>query len=177
MSKESIEAVLNAPHIATAKVFQCESLSGLCTLSAAIGYEVGTKDRLFVRIADSDGKGKFNSCFWSLADIESALSKVPEQDAFKPAALAPVFAGRSVNTMYFVIAALVKIGLLRHADPVESGYVRNVPTELLKELSSLIDAKTDLLPPSMDKAAGPMVVAIPKAAKKSPKKAATPAAA
>ena len=176
MSKESIEAVLNAPHIATAKVFQCESLSGLCTLTAAIGYEVGTKDRLHVRITKSDGMGKFNACWWSLADIENALSSVPEQEPFKPAALAPVFAGRSVNTMYFVIAALVKIGLLRHADPVENGYVRNVPTELLKELSSLIEAATDLLPPSMDKAAGHIDVVIPKA-KKSPKKAATPAAA
>ena len=177
MSKETIDTVMNAPHIATAKVFQCESLSGLCTLTAAIGYEVGTKDRLAIRIVQSDGRGKYNSCFWSLADIENALSSVPEQEAFKPAALAPVFAGRSVNTMYFVIAALVKIGLLRHADPAENGYVRNVPAELLQELQSLIEAGTDLSPPSMDKGEGPMVVTIPKAAKKSPKKAPTPATA
>lgn len=170
MSKESIDAVLNAPHIATAKVFQCESLSGLCTLTAAIGYEVGTKDRLHIRITESNGQGKFNTCFWSLADIEGALSKVPEPDAFKPSALAPAFAGRSVNTMYFVIAALLHCGLLRRADPVENGYVRNTPAELLQELQSLIEAGTDLSPPSMDPGAAPMVVTItkaPKSAKKS----------
>jgi len=175
MNKESIDATLNAPHIATAKVFKCKSLSGLCTLTAAIGYEVGTKDRLYVRITESDGMGKFNSCWWSLADIENALSKVPEHDPFKPATLASVFAGRSVNTMYFVISAILSIGLLRRADPVENGYVRNVPADLLKELSSLIEAATDLLPPSMDKAAGPMVVTIQKTTKAT-KKVAAPAA-
>lgn len=177
MSKEAIDVALNPPHIATAKVFTCESLSGLCTLQAAIGYEVGTTDRLYIRIAESNGMGKFNSCWWSLAEIEKALTKVPEKDAFKAPALAPVFAGRSVNTMYFVISALLSIGLLRRADPVENGYVRNVPAELLQELSSLIETTTDLSPPSMDKAAGAMVVTIPKTLKKSPKKAAAPATA
>lgn len=162
MSKESIDDVLNAPHIATAKVFECESLSGLCTLQAAIGYEVGTTDRLHIRITESNGQGKFNACWWSLADIENVLSKVPEQEAFKPAALAPAFAGRSVNTMYFVIASLLHCGLLRRADPVENGYVRNVPVEFLQQLSSLIEAKTDLLPASMPQGVEPMVVTIPK---------------
>jgi hypothetical protein len=170
--QESIDAALNAPHIATAKVFTCESLSGLCTLQAAIGYEVGTTDRLFIRIAESNGMGKFNSCWWSLAEIEKALAKVPEQDAFKAPALTPVFAGRSVNTMYFVISALLSIGLLRRAEPVENGYVRNTPAELLSELEALIQAGTDLLPAAMDSGAAPMVVTIPK---KSSKKTATPA--
>lgn len=173
MIKETIDAVLNAPHIATAKVFECESLSGLCTLTAAIGYEVGTKDRLHIRITESNGMGKFNACWWSLAAIEAELSKVPEQDAFKPAVLAPAFAGRSVNTMYFVIAALLHSGLLRRADPVENGYVRNVPAELLQELQSLIEAKTDLLPPSMDDKPAHMVVKVTKAAKKPAAPAAT----
>jgi hypothetical protein len=174
MTKESIDAALNAPHIATAKVFTCKSLSGLCTLQAAIGYEVGTTDRLYIRITESNGMGKFNTSWWSLAEIEKALAKVPEHEAFKAPALASVFAGRSVNTMFFVISALVSTGLLRRADPVENGYVRNVPAELLTELQALIEAGTDLLPASMPEGAGPMVV---KVAKKSPKKAAAPATA
>lgn len=177
MNKETIDDVLNAPHIATAKVFTCESLSGLCTLQAAIGYEVGTKDRLHIRITASNGQGKFNTSWWSLAEIEAALAKVPEQDAFKAPALAPVFAGRSVNTMYFVISALLSIGLLRRADPVENGYVRNTPAELLQELQALIQARTDLLPPTMDPGTAPMVMTVPKTAKKSAKKPATPATA
>jgi hypothetical protein len=172
MSKESIDAALNAPHIATAKVFAFESLSTSCRLQGAIGYEVGTKDRLYVRIISSDGPGKFNTCWWSLADIEHTLSKVPEHEAFKAAVLAPAFTGRSVNTMYYVIGALLHCKLLRRAEPVENGYVRNTPAELLQELQALIEAGTDLLPPSMVQGAGPMVV---KAAKKSSKKSATPA--
>ena len=174
MNKEAIDDVLNAPHIATAKVFTCESLSGLCTLHGAIGYEVGTKDRLLVRITESTGQGKFNTSWWSLAEVEKALAKVPEKDAFKAPALAPVFAGRSVNTMFFVISALLSIGLFRRADAVENGYVRNVPAELLQELQTLIEVGTDLLPPAMDQGAGAMAVTIPKAPKKSTKKAAVP---
>ncbi len=167
MSKESIDVAMNAPHIATAKVFACESLSGLCTLTAAIGYEVGTNDRLHIRITGSNGQGKFNTCFWSLADIESTLSNVPEQQAFKPSVLAPAFAGRSVNTMYFVLAALLHCGLLRRADPVENGYVRNVPADLLSELQSLIAAGTDLSPPSMDDKPAHITLKVSKSAKKS----------
>jgi hypothetical protein len=83
--------------------------------------------------------------------------------------------------MYFVISALLSIAMLRRADSVENGYVRNTPVELLQELQALIDAATDLLPPAIDQGVGPMVVTIPattktpKAAKKSSKKAAAPA--
>jgi hypothetical protein len=174
MNKETFDDVLKTPHIATAKVFECESLSGLCTLQAAIGYEIGTKDRLHIRITESNGQGKFNTCWWALAAIEAALSKVPENEAFKPVVLAPAFAGRSVNTMYFIIAALLHCGLLRHADPVENGYVRNVPAGLLQELQALITAGTDLLPASMAQGNGPMVVTTSKATKKSTKKSAPP---
>jgi hypothetical protein len=173
------ESIVASPHIATAKIFSCESLSGRCVLQAAIGYEVGTKDRLYIKITASDGQGKFNACWWSLADIENALSKVPEHEAFTPAVLAPVFAGRSVNTMFFVISALASLGLLRRADPVENGYVRNVPVEFLKELQTLIQGGTDLLPPSMGQGVGHIAVKATKAAaevKKSPKKTVAPAA-
>ncbi len=121
MSKESIDVAMNAPHIATAKVFAFESLSTSCRLHGAIGYEVGTKDHLHIRILSSDGPGKFNRSWWSLADIEKALAGIPENEPFKPAVLAPVFAGRSVNSMYFVISALLNLSLLRRADPVENG--------------------------------------------------------
>jgi hypothetical protein len=173
MNKESIDAALNAPYIATAKTFSFESLSTSCRLQGAIGYEVGTKDRLHVRVLSSDGPGKFNTCWWSLATIENTLAKVPEQDAFKASVLAPAFIGRSVNTMYYVLALLLHCGLLRRADPVENGYVRNVPAELLQELQGLIQAGTDLLPPAMDPGTSPMVVTIPKAPK-SAKKAGRP---
>jgi hypothetical protein len=168
MNKETIDA---SPHIATAKIFSFESLSSSCRLQGAIGYEVGTKDRLHVRVISSDGPGKFNTCWWSLAAIENTLAKVPEQAAFKASVLASAFVGRSVNTMYYVLALLLHCQLLRRADPVENGYVRNVPAELLQELSKLVELATDLLPPAMDPGAAPMVVTIPKATEKSPKKA------
>ncbi len=171
MTKETIDGVLNAPQIATAKIFSFDSLSGSCRLQGAIGYEVGTKDRLHVRVLSSDGPGKFNTCWWSLAEIEKTLSKVPEQEPFKSALLGPVFSGRSVNTLFYAIGLMVHCRLLRRADPVENGYVRNTPTELLQELLSLIELGTDLSPPTMDDKPAHIIVKAPK----SPKKSAAPA--
>jgi hypothetical protein len=170
-------SMLSTPIINTAKIATCNSLSGLSELQYQIGYEAGTKDKIHIRIAASNGNGKFNSIFWSLAEIESCLAGIAVDQPFQASALKPVFAGRSVNTMYFVLAALLDCGYLRRADPVENGYVRNAPEVWLPELQTLIEAGTNLLSESMAKAAEPMVVTITTPTKKSPKKSATPATA
>ena len=166
-----------SPIINTAKIATCNSLSGLTELQYHLGYEADATDKIHIRIAASNGNGKFNSIFWSLAEIESCLAGIAVDQSFQASALKPVFVGRSVNTMYFVLAALLDCGYLRRADPVENGYVRNAPEVWLPELQQLIAAGTNLLPDSMGKAAGAMVVTIPVPAKKSPKKSATPATA
>ena len=102
-----------------------------------------------------------------------SLANVPAEGSFTADALAPLFQGRSVNSRYFTIACMLHAGLLARAD---DGYLRNTPAELWKELLGLIQAGTNLLPAAMDKGAGHIAVVIPKA-KKSPKKAATPASA
>ena len=162
--------MLTTPVINTAKIATCNSLSGLTELQYHLGYEAGSKDKIRIRVAASTGSGKFNACFWSLAEIEKALSNIPANASFPISALKPVFVGRSVNTMYFVLAALLDCGFFRRADPVENGYVRNAPEVWLPKLQALIEAGTNLLPDSMAKAAEPLVVTIPKSTKKSPKK-------
>lgn len=159
------------PIIRVAKIASCLSLSGLTELEYHIGYEAGTPDKIHIRIMASNGNGKFNSCWWSLADIEQALTSIPAKSAFTVSALKSVFAGRSVNTMYFVLAAILDTGLLRRADPAEDGYVRNTPQEWWRELSALISAGTDLVPDSMAQGSGNTVSAPPKPAKKSVRQA------
>lgn len=155
------------PSIRVAKIASCKSLSGLTELEYHVGYEVGTQDKIHIRITASNGNGKFNSCWWSLADIEQALTSIPANAAFTVSALKSVFAGRSVNTMYFVLAAILDTGLLRRADPAEDGYVRNTPQEWWRELSALIAAGTSLVPDSMDQRHGHRDSVPPKSAKKS----------
>ena len=95
---------------------------------------------------------------------------LPAEESFTADALAPLFQGRSVNSRFFTIACLLHAKLLRRT---ENGYARETPAELWTELLGLIQAGTNLLPASMDKGAGPMVVTIPKATKKASKKVAT----
>lgn len=155
------------PKINVAKIATCLSVSGLTELQYHLGYVAGSNDCLYIRIVASNGNGKFNRCWWSLADIEQALASIPAKSAFTVSALKSVFAGRSVNTMYFVLAAILDTGLLRRSDPAEDGYVRNTPQEWWRELSALISAGTDLVPDTMAQGSGNTVSAPPKPAKKS----------
>jgi hypothetical protein len=65
------------PKINTAKIATCNSLSGLTELQYHLGYEADAKDKIHIRIATSNGNGKFNSIFWSLAEIEDCLAGIP----------------------------------------------------------------------------------------------------
>jgi hypothetical protein len=164
-------SMLSTPIINTVKIATCNSLSGLTQLQYCLGYEAGHKDQFYIRIAASNGNGKFNSIFWSLAEIEDCLAGIPVDQPFQASALKPVFAGRSVNTMYFVLAALLDCRFLRRADRVEDGFVRNAQLIWHPELQQLANAGTNLLPESMTPAVTPVATPPTKIAK-SPKKSA-----
>jgi hypothetical protein len=172
MTNTEVVPGLEVLDIRVAKIATAESLSNLSQLEYHLGYLVGDKSRIYVRLWKNSGNGKFNTDWLALADIEKTLAKVPAEGTFTADAFVPLFQGRSVNSRYFTIACLLHAGLLRRT---EDGYVRNTPAELWQELLALIEAGTDLLPTSMPEGAGPMVITIPKA-KKSPKKVAAFAA-
>lgn len=173
MSNTEVVPNLEVPDIRIAKIATAESLSTLSQLEFHLGYLASSKDRIYIRLWKNSGNGKFNTDWLALADIEKALAKIPAEGSFTAEAFVPLFQGRSVNSRYFTIACLLHAGLLRKT---EEGYARNTPAELWQELLGLIQAGTNLVPASMDKAAGHIDVVIPKA-KKSAKKAATPTAA
>ncbi len=176
MTNTEVVPGLEVLDIRVAKIAEAQSLSQLSELEYHLGYLASSKDRIYIRLWKNSGNGKFNTDWLALADIEKALAKVPAEGTFTAEAFVLLFQGRSVNSRYFTIACLLHAGLLART---EEGYVRDTPTALWSELQTLIEAGTDLLPASMPEGAGPMVVtvvpAIPKAAKKSPKKAVTPA--
>lgn len=170
MTNTEVVPNVEALDIRVAKIATADSLSGLSQLEYHLGYLAGDKGRIYIRLWNNTGNGKFNTDWLALADIEKALAKVPAEDTFTAEAFVPLFQGRSVNSRYFTIACLLHAGLLRRT---EDNYVRNTPAELWQELLALIEAGTDLLPPAMAEGAGPMVVTIPKPTK-SAKKAAAP---
>lgn len=172
MTNTEVVPGLEVLDIRVAKIATAPSLSGLSDLEYHLGYLAGDKGRIYIRLWNNTGNGKFNTDWLALADIEKALAKIPAEDTFAADAFGPLFYGRSVNSRYFTIACLLHAGLLRRT---EDGYARNTPAELWTELLALIEAGTNLLPPTMDPGAGPMVVTIPKTSKPV-KKSATPAA-
>lgn len=173
MTNTEVVPGLEVLDIRVAKIATAPSLSGLSDLEYHLGYLAGDKGRIYIRLWKNSGNGKFNTDWLALADIEKALAKVPTDGSFTAEAFAPLFYGRSVNSRYFTIACLLHAGLLRRTD---DGYVRDTPAELWRELLALIEAGTNLLPPSMEPGAGPMVVTIPKVTKLA-KKPAAPATA
>jgi hypothetical protein len=166
MSKESNDAAINLPSIAIAKIANCESLSGLCELEYHIGYEIGTKDRICLRIWSSSGNGIWNRDWKSLSDIDQALSKNP--GLFRVSALKPVYAGQSSNSHSFLAAVLKAENLIGLAGTVEGEYARCNADVWWQALQALVEAGTKLPDPAMDEEAAPIA---PKATEKSPKKA------
>jgi len=173
MTNTEVVPNIEVPDIRVAKIATAPSLSGLSDLEYHLGYLTSSKDRIYIRLWRNSGNGKFNTDWLALADIEKALAKVPAEGSFTADAFVPMFQGRSVNSRYFTIACLLHAGLLARAD---DGYLRNTPAELWTELLGLIEAGTNLLPAAMNQPVGHIDVLIPKT-KKSPKKAATTAAA
>jgi hypothetical protein len=172
---KSIDAALNSPQIAIAKVFSCKSLSGLCTLEIHIAYVVGTKDRVFWRIWYSDGRGRWNTDLISVSDIEKVMSKIPPNEPFKVSALKPLYANKSSNSHGYLAAAFLAEGLIALSATEEGKYERCNADVWWSQLQALIDVGTDLLPETMSHGAGHTPVKVPKAnpvAKKSGKNAA-----
>jgi hypothetical protein len=171
MSKESIDAAINLTPIAIAKIAKCESLSGLCELEYHVGYEIGSKDRICLRIWSSSGNGIWNRDWKSLSDIDQALSKNP--GLFRVSALKPVYAGQSSNSHSFLAAVLKAENLIGLAGTVEGEYARCNADVWWKALQALVEAETKLPDPAIDAVTVPIVETTPKAPK-SAKKAGRP---
>ncbi|MCX7150553.1 MAG: hypothetical protein NTY05_14300 [Rhodocyclales bacterium] len=176
MSKQTSDVDSTAPPIAIAKIATCLSLSGLCELEYHVGYEIGAKDRICLRIWSSSGSGLWNRDWKYLSDIEQVLSKNPGDALFRVTGLRPVYAGQSANSHSFLAAVLKAEKLIALAGTVEGEYARCNADVWWRELQALVEAGTNLPPPSMGVEDAPIVVPVTKASKKSPKKVVAPAA-
>lgn len=99
---------INPETITTLRTDQCPSLSGQSTLT----YELGTdpEDRLHLRVTHNTGKGHHNPSWVAWEAVKPLLMKAPTLAA---SALAPLFAGTSVNTAGFVLAVLKHLGVVQ----------------------------------------------------------------
>jgi hypothetical protein len=96
--------------ITTIKKSTCKTLQGTATLT----YHIGLDDTSAIhwKIAASTGNGMFSSEYVAFTDIQKALADRPGNLPITSMTLRPLFQGKSVNTPAFLLATLVKEGIL-----------------------------------------------------------------
>jgi hypothetical protein len=111
------------------RVGTCQSLSGGSTLT----YHIRSNEEkgLMISLIENSGKGLFSKDWVSLGEVEALLSVYIEP--FSSKALIPVYKGKSANTSGFLMAALLKEGLVVEATGKEYGFA------LGKSMTSQID--------------------------------------
>ncbi|MBJ6802067.1 hypothetical protein [Geomonas propionica] len=100
------------------RVGTCQSLSGRSTLTYNIGCN--EEKRLMISLVGNSGKGLFNKDWIFLGEVETVLAEYREPVSSK--ALYPLYKGKSANSSGFLMAALLKEGLVVEATGAENRF-------------------------------------------------------
>jgi hypothetical protein len=108
------------PTITVIKKATTKSLEGKATL----GYQLGLDEAsaLHWRLASNDGGGFFSDEWLPFQAIQDALSAWPEVNPITSMALRPLFMGKSANNPSFLMATLVKEGVLERKPDTKRHY-------------------------------------------------------
>lgn len=108
------------PVITIIKKAQTKSLEGKATL----GYHIGLDktSALQWRIASNDGGGFFSDEWVAFQAIQEVLAAWPEDRPITSMALRPLFLGKSANNPSFLMATLVKEGVLKRKPDTKRHY-------------------------------------------------------
>ena len=109
------------PRITIIKKATTKSLEGKATL----GYQLGLDDTsaLQWRLTSNSGGGFFSDEWVAFKAIQEALSAWPEVNPITSMALRPLFMGKSANNPSFLMATLVKEGVLERKPDTKRHYV------------------------------------------------------
>jgi len=109
------------------KTSTCQALSG----NGTIGYELSldNKKALHIRITSNSGGGYFSDELIAMAEIEDILFSLAHNERLTSTALQPLFRGKSVNGIAFLMAAIRNEGFVK-------------PIGELKRYHQCIDAKS-----------------------------------
>jgi len=108
------------PTITIIKKAQTKSLEGKATL----GYQLGLDEAsaLHWRLASNSGGGFFSDEWVPFAAIQATLQEWPEDRPITSMALRPLFLGKSANNPSFLMATLVKEGVLKRKPDTKRHY-------------------------------------------------------
>ncbi len=107
------------PAINIIQTTKCQTVSNKSTLTYNIGAD--DKNDIFMRIFSNSGGGYFSNEWVSLDHITSVLSDVTGEH-ITSINLIPLFKGKSVNTPGYLLAVLLKEGLLTSIEDKKRKY-------------------------------------------------------
>jgi hypothetical protein len=123
------------PTITTIKKATCKNLQGTATLTHHIGLD--DTSALLWKIHANSGNGMFSSEWVAFGDIQQTLDKWPKDSPITSMALYPLFNGKSVNTPSFLLATLVKEGILEVVPGKKRHYQLGDAKPFLAEMDKL----------------------------------------
>jgi len=132
-------ATVPVPAFRTLKTGTCPNLSE----SAKLGYHIGcdADSRIQLSVHSNSGKGFFSREWVSLDAIFKAIDKCPKDKPLNAFWLAPLYAGKSVNTPSFLMAVLLAEGLVKK---VERNYEKVSHETFVSEVNKLIESGVDI---------------------------------
>jgi hypothetical protein len=123
------------PTITAIKKASCKTLQGTATLT----YHIGLDDTgaILWKIAASTGNGMFSNQWITFNDIQKALADCPAHLPITSFSLKSLYANRSVNTPGFLLATLVKEGILQRVPDKKRHYQLGDAKPFLAEMNKL----------------------------------------
>ena len=121
------------------KAANCSSLSGKTKLQYQIGHD--ERSGVMFRITANSNPGCFNSDWVPIDAIQTAFAKNPRGDEITADTLMPLFRGKSLNTSFFICAALKNEGLIQDHPENKRCYQAVDPKAFMTEVQAVIDGK------------------------------------
>ncbi len=106
-AKKSVKVEPLMQILATSK---CQTLSGKSTLTYQIAID--DKENIFLRITGNDGGGFWSKEYVLLSAIINTIESVPDNQSITSVHFLRLFVGKSQNSYGFLLAILLKEGLL-----------------------------------------------------------------
>ena len=125
------------------KKAQCPSMSNKSQLKYQIG--VDAKNVLSVRIVASSGGGYFSSEWIAIDDALKVMAAWSKDRSLTSWALQPLFIGKSINTPAFLMAALLKEGLVARCEENPRVQVVVDPKKFKADMKKLVDSDVNLM--------------------------------
>ena len=119
------------------KTGECPSLSGKSVLEYMIGCNID--NNVYIALTGNTGKGIFNKDWFALEETYALLAS--QKKPITSSSLLGLFEGRSSNTAGFLLAALLREGLLK-LSPGNSHYNLVSQAEYHKIVQALIGSPT-----------------------------------